>query len=112
MTCKDFRENPNCLGAKVDRIVIDFHCRYCGAPPGGRCHTKSGALDPYYHHLRWQDAGHAYDQGYRTAATDEVPGYPSHASYRWKKPKRKRKAKPKPGVLTSPPPMHRRMLIA
>jgi hypothetical protein len=112
MTTAVFRDHPNCLGAKVDRIVFDFSCRYCGAPPGGRCHTKSGAVDPCYHMLRHDDASYAYDRGYRTEDTREVPGFPSHASYKWKRPKRKRKPKPKTGVLTEPPPMTRRMLIS
>jgi len=105
-----FKDNPNCLGAKVDRIVLDFECRYCGAAPHARCRTKSGAIDPAYHMLRHNDASYAYDRGYRTRDTDEVPGYPSHASYKWKKPKRK--PKPKTGVLTEPSPMQRRMTMA
>ena len=112
MTCANFRENPNCLGAKVDRIVMDFECRYYGAVPHAKCRTKSGAIDPIYHMLHHDDASWAYRSGYRTAATDEVPGYPSHESYRWKKPKKKRKPKPKTGVLTAPAPMQRRMMIA
>ena len=110
MTCADFRESPNSPGAKVDRIVFDFACRYCGAPPGGRCHTKSGAVDPMYHMLRHDDASYAYHNGYRTPATADVPGHPPWPKF--KKARQKRKPKIKTGIMTAPTPMFRRMTVA
>ena len=60
---------PNSEGAKTDRVVPTVACTYCGAQPFDRCRTKSGAIDPIYHHDRWHAAKDVRSNGV------EVPPY-------------------------------------
>ncbi len=59
------REAPNSVGAQVERLVPAVGCDYCGARPDERCRTKSGAIDPLYHHERWLTANHWHGKGHR-----------------------------------------------
>ena len=54
-------------GAEVERLVPYCSCAYCGAEAHGRCRTKSGAVDPLYHHDRWLAANQAHGEGKRIA---------------------------------------------